>query len=168
VAKLRGFAGFANPWLAGGARWWKLDRNLRQNSGEGLDLSDNPTIFADKAPIYANPTNANSRKHAMVEIVSREELKKGLSDGSITLLDVREPNEFAAGHIPGAQLFPLSRFDPAQLPKDPDKRIVFSCRSGGRTLQAIEMARLGGRKDACAHYAGSMNDWLANGEPVEK
>ena len=104
----------------------------------------------------------------MVEIVTREELKKGLADGSIALFDVREPNEFAAGHIPGASSLPLSRFDPAALPNEPGKRVVFSCRSGHRTLQAIELARLGGRRDASAHYAGSMNDWLAAGEPVEK
>ncbi len=103
----------------------------------------------------------------MVEIVTREELKQGLADGSITLIDVREPNEYAAGHIPGAILLPLSRFDPALLPNEPGKRVVFSCRSGLRTQRAIEMARLGGRRDACAHYAGSMNDWLAAGEPVE-
>ncbi len=104
----------------------------------------------------------------MVEIVSREELKKGLADGSITLIDVREPHEFAAGHIPGSVLLPLSRFDPAQLPREEGKRLVFSCRSGQRTLRAIEMAQLGGRGDACAHYAGSMADWIANEEPVER
>lgn len=104
----------------------------------------------------------------MVEVVTREELKQGLADGSITLIDVREPNEFAEGHIPGAVTMPLSRFDPAQLPSDPGKRIVFSCRSGRRTLQAVEMARLGGRRDANAHYAGSILDWVAAGEPLEK
>lgn len=103
----------------------------------------------------------------MVEVVTREELKQGLADGSITLIDVREPNEYAAGHIPGAVLLPLSRFDTAQLPSQAGKRIVFSCRSGKRTLQAIEMARLGGRRDASAHYAGSILDWVGAGEPLE-
>lgn len=103
----------------------------------------------------------------MVEVVTREELKKGLADGSIALIDVREPNEFAAGHIPGARTMPLSRFDPNKLPRDPGKRIVFNCRSGKRTLQAIEMARLGGRRDAIAHYEGSIQDWMAAGEPLE-
>jgi len=102
----------------------------------------------------------------MVDVVTREQVKAGLADGSITLIDVREPNEFAAGHIPGSANMPLSRFDPSQLPRD-GKRIVFSCRSGNRTLQAIEMSRLFGRKDACAHYAGSMIDWVGAGEPVE-
>lgn len=104
----------------------------------------------------------------MVEIVSRDELKKGLADGTITLIDVREPHEFAAGRIPGSILLPLSRFDPALLPRGEGKRLVFTCRSGQRTLRAIEMAQLGGRRDACAHYAGSMADWIANGEPVER
>jgi len=104
----------------------------------------------------------------MVETVTRDELKRGLADGKFLLLDVREPNEFAAGHIPGAVNFPLSSFNPANLPRDPGKKIVFSCRSGNRTKQAIEMSRLGGRSDADTHYAGSMNDWVAAGEPVEK
>jgi rhodanese-related sulfurtransferase len=108
----------------------------------------------------------NWRK-TMVEVVTRDELKKGLADGSITLIDVREPNEYAAGHIPGAVAMPLSRFDPAQLPREPGKRVVFSCRSGHRTLQALEIARLGGRRDVCAHYAGSILDWVAAGEPLE-
>ena len=103
----------------------------------------------------------------MVEVVTREELKKGLADGTIALIDVREPNEYAAGHIPGATLLPLSRFDPSQLPRDPGRRIVFSCRTGKRTLQAIEMSRLAGRRDACAHYEGSLQDWIAAGEPLE-
>jgi rhodanese-related sulfurtransferase len=124
-----------------------------------LVLSADALIFGKR--------NERIRRSRMVEVVTREELKKGLADGSIALVDVREPNEFAAGHIPGAIPMPLSRFDPAQLPRDPGKRIVFNCRSGKRTLQAIEMARLGGRRDATAHYEGSMLDWVAAGEPVE-
>jgi rhodanese-related sulfurtransferase len=104
----------------------------------------------------------------MVEVVTRDELKRGLADGSIVLIDVREPNEFAEGHIPGALTMPLSRFDPAQLPNEAGKRVVFSCRSGRRTLQAIEMARLGGRRDVNTHYEGSILDWVAAGEPLEK
>ena len=103
----------------------------------------------------------------MVEVVTRAELKQGLADGSIALIDVREPNEFSAGHIPGAIRLPLSRFNPAELPPAGGKRIVFNCRSGKRTLQAIEMSRLGGRSDAIAHYEGSMLDWVGAGEKVE-
>jgi rhodanese-related sulfurtransferase len=138
-----------------------MDQILRRNSGAALVLPDDRTILRQFEQ------DSKHEGKIMVEVVPREELKKGLADGSIALIDVREPHEYAAGHIPGAASLPLSRFDPAQLPREEGKRIVFSCRSGQRTLQALEMARLGGRKDACAHYAGSMNDWIASGEKVE-
>jgi len=96
--------------------------------------------------------------------LDREDIKKGLQDGSILLVDVREPHEFAAGHIPGAVLHPLSTFDPSALPEG--RRIVFSCRSGVRSLRAIEFAQAAGR-DIREHYRGGFQDWAAAGEPVE-
>ena len=46
-----------------------------------------------------------------IEDVSLEDLKRGLANGSIVLVDVREPNEWDAGRIPGALFNPLSAFD---------------------------------------------------------
>ncbi len=104
-----------------------------------------------------------------VENVSRGELKKGLADGSIVLVDVREPNEFGDGHIPGAALNPLQGFDVSALPPPvAGKRIVLSCRSGKRSLVALERAHEAGRTDIQAHYAGGMLDWNAAGEPIEE
>ena len=104
-----------------------------------------------------------------VENVGREELKRGLADGSIRLVDVREPNEYADGHIPGAILNPLQSFDPDALPPSEEgKRVVLSCRSGKRSLVALEHARKAGRTDLTAHYAGGMLDWNAAGEPIEE
>jgi rhodanese-related sulfurtransferase len=105
--------------------------------------------------------------NATVENVSRDELKKGLADGSILLVDVREPNEYAAGRIPGATLNPLQKFDPQALPKAPGKRVVLSCRSGRRSLTALELARKAGRSDVRAHYPGGFQEWANAGEPVE-
>ena len=101
------------------------------------------------------------------ENVSREQLKQGLADGMILLVDVREPNEFAAGHIPGAALNPLKSFDPKALPNVPGKRVVLSCRSGRRSLDALALAKRAGRSDVCAHYAGGFEEWSKAGEPVE-
>jgi rhodanese-related sulfurtransferase len=104
-----------------------------------------------------------------VENVSREELKRGLAGKSIVLVDVREPNEFADGHIPGAILNPLQSFNPSALPPKQDgKRIVLSCRSGRRSLVAMDLAHAAGRTDITAHYPGGMLDWNAAGEPVEE
>lgn len=102
-----------------------------------------------------------------VENVSIDELKRGLADGSILLVDVREPNEFVAGHIPGSTLNPLQSFDPSQLPNEPGKRVVLSCRSGKRSLTAIDLARLAGRRDVKAHYPGGFQEWAQRGEKVE-
>ena len=102
-----------------------------------------------------------------VENVSIEDLKQGLADGSILLVDVRESHEYAAGRIPGAMLHPLQKFDPATLPKHDGKRVVLSCRSGKRSLTALGLAQAAGRGDVCAHFDGGMLAWIAAGEPVE-
>ncbi len=76
-----------------------------------------------------------------VEDLTVEQVKAGLEDGSILLVDVREPNELAAERIPGAIDFPLSAFDPATLPDPEGKRVVFSCRSGKRSVAASKRRR---------------------------
>jgi hypothetical protein len=48
--------------------------------------------------------------------IGHDELRKAIGDGSVTVVDVREPHEFAGGHIPGAINLPLSRFKPNQIP----------------------------------------------------
>ncbi|MGH6834413.1 MAG: rhodanese-like domain-containing protein [Methylocella sp.] len=102
-----------------------------------------------------------------VENVSIDELKKGLADGSILLVDVREPNEYAAGRIPGATLNPLKNFDPKALPSEPGKRVVLSCRSGRRSLTALTLAQEAGRDDIRAHYPGGFQEWANADEEVE-
>ncbi len=102
-----------------------------------------------------------------VENVSREDLKHGLADGTVSLVDVREPHEFADGHIPGATLNALQGFDPGALPPPrAGHRIVLACRSGKRSLVAIDLAQAAGRTDVTAHYPGGMLDWNAAGEPI--
>lgn len=94
-------------------------------------------------------------------------VKAGLADDSILIVDVREPHEYAAGHIPGAVSRPLSQFDPADLPSEPGKRIVLSCAAGVRSLRALEFAQAAGL-DIDSHYIGGFKDWAMRGEPVER
>jgi rhodanese-related sulfurtransferase len=104
----------------------------------------------------------------IVEDVSLNELKQGLADGSIILVDIREQYEWDAGHIPGATFHPLSAFNPSALPKaDAGKRVVLHCRSGRRTLMALEAAQASGRDDIRAHFGGGMLAWEGAGETVE-
>ena len=105
----------------------------------------------------------------IVEDVSLDDLKKGLEDGSIQLVDVREANEWAEGRIPGALFNPLSAFDVSGLPKpQAGKRVVLQCRSGRRSVTALGLAQAGGREDVKAHFGGGMLEWQGAGEPVAR
>jgi rhodanese-related sulfurtransferase len=101
--------------------------------------------------------------------LDRDTVKRGLADGSMLLIDVREDYEFARGHIPGSVSFPLSTFDPDALKalvEADGRRPVFSCASGVRSVNALAAAQ-GAGLDITEHYAGAFKDWYAAGEPVE-
>ena len=94
-----------------------------------------------------------------------DEVKDGLRAGALTLVDVREPHEFAAGRIPGSVSHPLSGFDPDELAVMPG-RIVFSCAAGVRSIRAIELAQAAGL-DLREHYPGGFREWAMAGEPID-
>lgn len=94
-----------------------------------------------------------------------EEVQQGLADGTIVLIDVREPNETAHGMIPGSLSMPLSRFDPTALQVEDGRRLVFSCAAGVRSRIAIEAARKAGI-EVDAHLAFGFKGWVAAGAPV--
>ncbi|WP_441491533.1 rhodanese-like domain-containing protein [Bosea sp. 2RAB26] len=96
-----------------------------------------------------------------------DDIKAGLAADSILIVDVREPHEFAAGHIPGSVSRPLSQFNPADLPNPSGKRVVFSCAAGVRSLRALEFAQSAGL-DIDSHYRGGFKDWAMHGQPVEQ
>jgi rhodanese-related sulfurtransferase len=95
-----------------------------------------------------------------------DEVKAGLADGSMLVVDVREPHEYAMGRIPGAVPLPLSRFDPADIPLEPGRRVVFSCAAGVRSMQALAIAQ-GAGLDLVEHYRGGFKEWAMMGEEVE-
>jgi rhodanese-related sulfurtransferase len=117
----------------------------------------------------ASKDNCRIKEPAMsFNNITLDDLRAGLADGSIDLVDVREAEEYAAGHIRGALFNPLSRFDPGKLPPpQPGKKIVVYCRAGNRSVSAMEQARLLGRRDVDTHYAGGILGWVAAGLPTE-
>ncbi|MBN8534309.1 MAG: sulfurtransferase [Rhizobiales bacterium] len=101
----------------------------------------------------------------MIVDLEREDIKARLAEGSILLVDVREPHEFASGHIPGSVSMPLSTFHPADLPDADGRDIVFSCAAGVRSRHAILMAQAAGLP-LDAHYVGGFKDWAMAGEDI--
>jgi rhodanese-related sulfurtransferase len=97
--------------------------------------------------------------------IGASDLKTAMDRGEVQLIDVREPDEFAREHIPGAKLVPLSTFDPAQVGPEPGKRLIVHCLSGKRAVQAIEKLQAAGAADV-ANLTGGIGAWKQAGYPV--
>jgi rhodanese-related sulfurtransferase len=80
------------------------------------------------------------------------------------LLDVREEDEWAAGHVPGATHIPLGQLGArtAELPLDRDIYVI--CRTGMRSARAAHALNGGGWQ--ALNVAGGMRDWAAAGRPM--
>jgi rhodanese-related sulfurtransferase len=90
-----------------------------------------------------------------------------LATGKVMLVDIREADEFARAHIPGARSQPLSAFEAAHLAIDPDADVVFTCRTGMRTAGACD--RLAARVSGNAFVLdGGLDAWTRAGLPVER
>ena len=63
-----------------------------------------------------------------VETIGREDLRERLTRGDVVLVDVRPPEEFAAGHIEGARSIPLAELERRLAELPPDREIVAYCR----------------------------------------
>jgi rhodanese-related sulfurtransferase len=95
--------------------------------------------------------------------IEHDEFASHVGCGSCLIIDVREPHEFAAGHVPGARNMPLSRFNPADLPKNAP--CILICQAGGRSAKALALALQAGCKDV-RHYAPGTGGWRARGGEV--
>lgn len=87
-----------------------------------------------------------------------------LPDG-VALLDVREDDEWTAGHAPGAHHLPMMEI-PARLAEVPSAGdVVVVCRSGARSGQVVAFLMNNGW-DNVANLDGGMQDWAAAGRPM--
>ncbi|MDM0112917.1 rhodanese-like domain-containing protein [Variovorax sp. J22R133] len=85
------------------------------------------------------------------------------------VVDVREPEEFAAGHVTGARNVPLDQLE-AKLPgtvKNKSLPLVIVCATGARAQRAVSVAKKLGYEQAQA-VAGGLKSWKDANLPVEK
>ncbi|MFT4043802.1 MAG: rhodanese-like domain-containing protein [Gordonia sp. (in: high G+C Gram-positive bacteria)] len=86
-------------------------------------------------------------------------------EGERIMLDVREDDEWAAGHIKGATHIPLGDV-PARLDEiDLDAELLVICHSSGRAMRVLQYLSQMGVEGSCV--AGGMLAWIENGKPVE-
>ena len=91
-----------------------------------------------------------------------DEVARGLAEGRMVLIDVRDPNEIAVERYPDAVVVPLSQFDPAEIPDPQGREVVFACRSGRRSVTASLAAQEQGYPYT-SHLAGGILAWKAAG-----
>ena len=99
--------------------------------------------------------------------ISVDEGKEMMGGNNVVVIDVREPHEYEAGHVPNAKLIPVAsvfaRRD--ELPRDKD--IIFVCQVGQRSALACEMAAAAGLT-RLFNLEGGTDAWMKAGHPVEK
>lgn len=88
--------------------------------------------------------------------------------GPLTLLDVRTPEEFAAGHVPGARNIPVQELAArlAELDAARSDDIVVYCRTGRRAATALQTLQAKGF-ERLLYLEGDMQGWNAGGHRVE-
>ena len=101
-----------------------------------------------------------------VQVIDAETLKILLENQQVMLVDVRERSEYAGEHIAGANLMPLSSFEPALVPVEGDKKLVLYCQSSNRSGQAAQKL-LGAGFENVTHLQGGLNAWKQAGYPTK-
>jgi|SRR5215467_46754 len=102
----------------------------------------------------------------LVPAITPEELKARQNRGEpVTLVDVREPHEWAVSDLPGSVKIPLATLPQriGELPRDSE--IVVYCRTGGRSGNAVQYLRQQGYSKAL-NLAGGINRWAEVVDPT--
>ena len=123
-----------------------------------------PLAFADEK----QPAADGAKKPVPKLTVEEFDAKRKEKDAVV--LDVRTPEEFKAGHVPGAVNIDIGdkEFDKKVAALDKDKTYLVHCARGGRSAKAVERIRTAGKLDKLFDFSGGMTAWEKAGKPVEK
>ena len=122
---------------------------------------DHPTIkelidYEQFCGIPAEPVNPAVHP----DEVTVQDMKKALDDPKlgIKVIDVREPDEYQIAHIDGVPLFPLSTLPQKFTDLDPNTQYYIHCKSGVRSMKALNFLREQGFK-YLKNVKGGINAW---------
>lgn len=125
-----------------------------------LACSTVPAEATQPTSTVSAPTALAARKDVTVEDLDAARAK------GARIVDVRTPEEFAGGHVPGAQNFPIDQLDPMSTDAwSKDEPIYLICEVGGRSKAAADKLAAAGY-DA-RNVVGGTSEWRAKGLPVE-
>ena len=104
---------------------------------------------------------------ARIAQITAPELIRRLDSGRVTVVDVRTPAEWDAGHLPGARNLPLGSLPDRLDELGRDEPLVVHCQSGARSAIAASLLRARGLTDV-TNLADGFADWQTSGLPVER
>lgn len=128
-------------------------------------LHEGMPVWEEKGyAVYAGP---DYEKRIETTKITPQELKilMETKSGTFTLVDVRDPQEFAGGHIPGAINIPSDKFAAGSAVLDKGKLVVVYCKSGGRSYTAYRKLQ---KLDYSKIVQAILADWEEAGLPVTK
>ena len=95
------------------------------------------------------------------------DLLRESSGTRMQIVDVREPEEWAEGHMAGSVLMPMGELGSRVRELDPDDPVVTVCRSGLRSLYSAEELIYAGFRDVRS-LTGGLIAWVEAGQPLER
>lgn len=94
-------------------------------------------------------------------------IRKNLKNNEL-ILDVRTPEEFKSGHVPGSRNIPFDEVEKHAADLKKYARIYIHCQAGVRALKATDaLTRMGLANLVCVTGSG-MGDWIQAGLPIER
>jgi adenylyltransferase/sulfurtransferase len=120
--------------------------------------------FCGIGPQATEQTAVNAQSNTEITSV---ELKQRLDRGDkLTLVDVREPNEYQICRIPGTTLIPLGEVERRLSELNRDDEIVVHCKMGGRSAKAADILRSKGFTRVL-NLKGGILDWIDKVDPSQ-
>ncbi|MEX2109384.1 MAG: rhodanese-like domain-containing protein [Gemmatimonadaceae bacterium] len=117
-----------------------------------------PDIIEEWARKYGN-----TERVQQVDVRSLDSRRR---ERSLQVVDVRSPDEWSAGHLPGALHIPLAALPERIREIDASAQVVVQCQGGGRSAIAASFMLANG-VDSVANLEGGYDAWTASGLPVE-
>ena len=101
----------------------------------------------------------------MIHSIGPEQARELIAQGSFDVVDVREPNEWSSGHLPGSRLVPLGQLRASPRDALPRDGILFVCAAGVRSETAARLAAAEGHTNLY-NLSGGTRGWANAGLPL--
>jgi hydroxyacylglutathione hydrolase len=139
-----------------------VDSVVRQLAGIGLDR-----VVGYFGPEAVEAWRVSRGTLQTIPQIEGAEVRAGATGGRLTLLDVRSPSEWSAGHLPGSRNIPVADLEQrlADIPRD--RPLVVHCQSGSRAAIAASLLCARGLTDVRV-FSGGFAEWSRAGYPVDR